>query len=82
MERKDILEKLTEIARDVFDDSELVFTEETTAADVDDWDSLSHISFISDIEEEFKIKFTLDEVMGTQNVGEFINAVLKHLNAK
>ena len=80
MERNKILKKITEIARDVFDNDEVELTEQTTAADVEEWDSLSHLSLISDIEREFGIRFTLSEISGSKNVGEFIDALIKHLD--
>ncbi len=80
MERNEILKKITEIARDVFDNDEVELTEQTTAADVEEWDSLSHLSLISDIEREFGIRFTLSEISGSKNVGEFIDALIKHLD--
>lgn len=82
MERNEILKKITEIARDVFDNDEVELTEATTAADVEEWDSLSHLSLVSDIEDEFGIRFTLAEVSGSKNVGEFIDALIRHLNNK
>ena len=82
MERNEILKKLTEIAKDVFDNDEVELTEATTAADVEEWDSLSHLSLISDIEDEFDITFTLAEVSGSKNVGERIDAIVKHIGEK
>ena len=80
MERNEILAKINEIAKDVFDNDEVELTEQTTAADVEEWDSLSHLSLISDIEREFGIRFTLSEISGSKNVGEFIDALIKHLD--
>ena len=78
MNRSEIMAKVTEIARDVFDSSDVVLTDFTTAADVAEWDSLSHLSLISDIEDAFNITFTLSEITGSKNVGELINAIIKH----
>ena len=61
MSREEILEKLNEIFRDIFDDEEIVITEETTPEDVEDWDSLGHIYLTAEIEDEFDIK--MDERM-------------------
>ena len=79
-DRKVILEKVEAIIRDVLDDETLTITEETTADDVEDWDSLSHLSIVNEIENAFKIKFSLAEVRNSQNVGEFITALIGHLN--
>ena len=82
MERNEILAKINEIARDVFDNDEVELTEATTAADVDEWDSLSHLALIGEIEGKFGIRFTLAEISGSKNVGEFIDALIKHLSNK
>ena len=82
MERNEILAKINEIAKDVFDNDEVELTEATTAADVEEWDSLSHLSLVSDIEDEFGIRFTLAEVSGSKNVGELVDAIIKHMGEK
>ena len=82
MERNEILVKINEIAKDVFDNDEVKLTEQTTAADVEEWDSLSHLTLIGEIEGEFGIRFTLAEISGSKNVGEFINALIRHLSSK
>ena len=82
MEKNEILKKITEIARDVFDNDEVELTEQTTAADVEEWDSLSHLSLVSDVEDEFGITFTLAEVSGSKNVGELLDAIIKHMGEK
>ena len=79
MTREDILEQVTQILRDEFEDDELEVTEETTAADVEDWYSLAHISLIHEVERNFDIKFTLGEIQDFQNVGEMIDSIEVHL---
>lgn len=68
----DIKGKLQEIFQDVFADEEIELFDDMTAADVEDWDSLSHITLIHEIEAAFGIRFTTKEVLATKNVGEFI----------
>lgn len=65
------MELLQDIFRDVFDDEELTIGEETTAADIEDWDSLSHMQLIAEIEKRFGVHFTTDEIRSAKNVGEF-----------
>lgn len=55
MSKAEITEKLQEIFRDVFDDDTIVLFDEMTSNDVEDWDSLSHINLINDIEAQFGI---------------------------
>ena len=51
--------------------------EDTTADDIDDWDSLSHITLMSAVEEEFGVKFTMGEVSGMENVGEMAEIIFE-----
>ena len=60
----DILKKLEDIFRDVFDDEDIVLTNETTANDIEDWDSLAQINLLVAIKKEFKINFDLEEDRG------------------
>ena len=79
MSRKEILSQVQDVLRDEFEDEELIVTEQTTAQDVKAWDSLAHLSLIHEIEGCFKIKFTMGEIQGFQNIGEMINAIEKYL---
>ncbi|WP_104750177.1 acyl carrier protein [Helicobacter cynogastricus] len=72
MEQAQIFSQLQEIFRDIFDDSTLVINESTNASDIEDWDSLNHISLVSAIEKHFKVKFHLSELQGLKNVGEMV----------
>ena len=82
MERKKVFEKMVEICRDIFENDKLVVTELTNAADVENWDSLTHLSLINELEETFKIAFTLDEITKSKNLGELLNAIMKHIEEK
>lgn len=79
MTQEEILSKLTEIFRDVFDDRRLVITRDTTAEDIFDWDSLNHMTLISEVESEFGVKFKAKDVIGMQNVGEMIDRISEML---
>lgn len=73
MDRNEMLQKVNEVFGDVFDDDTLKIEEKTTAADVEDWDSLTHITLIKEIEAEFGIKFGMKDILGMQNVGEMLD---------
>lgn len=75
MDKGAIQEKIQEIFRDVFDMQELVICRETTASDIQEWDSLMHISLVSAIEKYFKVKFALGELQDLKNVGDMIDLV-------
>lgn len=76
MTRQEIFEKLNEVFSDVFDEK-IVVNDETTAADIEDWDSLTHITLISEVEEAFGIKFSMKVVLGMKNVGEMADIIEK-----
>ena len=82
MNRNDIFRKTEEICRDVFEDESLQVTEESTAEDVEGWDSLSHLTLISEMEAVFGITFTLEEVTGSRNLGDLVSAVERHAAGK
>lgn len=80
MERKEIFEKLTEIFRDVMDNEEIVLEENTTAEDIEEWDSLAHVQLIEKIESVFGLKFSAKEMMSWEDVGEFVDSIEEKLN--
>ena len=80
MERKVIFEKLTEIFRDVMDNDEIVLEENTTAEDIEEWDSLAHVQLIERIESVFGLKFSAKEMMSWEDVGEFVDSIAEKLN--
>lgn len=79
MERNDIFKKLNEIFIDVLDLDECELTDLTSANDIEEWDSLSHIQLIVAVEKMFKIKFTSLEIMKWKNVGEMVNSIHEKL---
>jgi acyl carrier protein len=74
-----ILETLTGIFREVFDDSSIVLKRETTADDIDEWDSLSHINLVIAVETKFNIRFALGELQTLKNVGEMADLIEKKI---
>lgn len=75
MERENIKIELLGIFRKVFNDEELVIYDEMIASDVENWDSLSHMLLITDIEDHFVIKFKLRELNRLKNVGVLIDII-------
>ena len=75
MTREDIYADLNEVFRDVFDDDSIVITADTTADDIEDWDSIEHITLIGAVEDEFGMKFKMGEVSGMNNVGEMMKII-------
>ena len=72
MDEASILAELTEIFREVFDNDSLILTAETSAEDVEGWDSMNHITIVVESERRFNVKFRTTEIEGLKNVGEFV----------
>ena len=80
MERTEIFEKLNEIFEDVLDlDETPSLTDETSANDIEEWDSLSHIQLVVAIEKTFGIKFSSQEILNWKNVGDTVNSIAKRI---
>ncbi len=75
MENAHIYRSLTEIFREVFDDDTIVLTPETTAADIDGWDSMAHVGLMVAIEERMKVRFKSTELEAMHNVGQLAGVV-------
>jgi acyl carrier protein len=81
MKSTEIYEKLTAIFRDVFFEDDLVLSPETTADDVDGWDSLTHIRLVLAVSKAFGVKFSASEIGNLKNVGEFVGLIEKKIPA-
>lgn len=75
MSEQQIYAKLEEIFMEVFDLDEVDLFEDTTADDIDEWDSLEHINLIEAVENEFGMKFKMGEVSTMKNVGEMVKII-------
>ena len=75
MTQEDILSKVQNIFRDVLDEENISLTSQTTANDIEEWDSLTHIKLVVAIEKSFKIKFTSKEILSWKNVGEMVETI-------
>lgn len=75
MTRDNTAAELTLIFRDVFDDDKLELTDKMTSDDIEDWDSITHLTLITEIEKRFRMKFKMREISGMKNVGELISIV-------
>ena len=81
--RNNILTSLDELApifRQVFDDETITLQRETSAEDIDEWDSLTHMNLVVAVELRFKIKFALGELQRLKNVGDMLDLINKKLD--
>lgn len=77
MDRDEAYKKLDNVFQDVFDDDSITVNDNTTAADIEDWDSLEHINLIVAVEKAFGMKFNMGEVNTMKNVGEMVDIILE-----
>ena len=75
MERKKIFEKLNVIFRDVMDNDEIELEEDTTAEDIEEWDSLAHVQLIEKIEAVFGVRFSAKEMTSWDELGELVESI-------
>tara|TARA_B100001142_G_scaffold233065_1_gene231366 strand:+ start:2240 stop:2482 length:243 start_codon:yes stop_codon:yes gene_type:complete len=79
MTREEVFNGVQNIFRDIFDEDDMVIEDKTNSDNVDEWDSLNHINLVSAIEKEFKINFTLGELMELKDVGAMIDLMMEKL---
>ena len=82
METNEILEKVSQIFRKILKNETLLFTLETTAQDIDEWDSLNHTILLLETQKYFDVKFKLKEVMQFKNMGDMCLVIKQRLNEK
>lgn len=79
--REAILAKVTELLESVLDADSLVLTEQTTAEDVEDWDSVNHVRLLIAIENELGFRFDTEEVEKFKNVGDLVDMIQAKLKS-
>lgn len=77
-----VIDELTKVFEEVFDQSGLKLSPETTANDIEGWDSMSHVTMLMAVEEHFGIEFKPYEIANLVNVGALIALVEKKLAQK
>lgn len=76
MDRNEMLKQVNDIFINILDNEEIVISEETTANDIEEWDSLTHIQLVVAIEKHFKIRFTSKEIQSWKKVGEMFDCII------
>ena len=79
MENTEILKQVNDVFIDVLDNGDIVLVRETTANDVEDWDSLTHIQLVVAIEKHFKLRFVSSEIRNWNDVGAMCDAIKNRL---
>lgn len=81
MNRDQIVADLTPLFHTVFNNADIVITDDLNAEKVDQWDSLTHLNMIAEVEKHFGVKFKLKELIGMKNVGDMIDLILSKKGA-
>jgi len=79
MTRDDIVSRIVELMEDVFDVDDLEYADTLSAADIEEWDSLSNIRFVVGLEKEFGIRFSNSEISALENVGQMVDLIASKL---
>jgi acyl carrier protein len=69
------LERLTSVFQDVFEDDDISLARETTADDIEGWDSLMHVTLVVNVESKFDVRFSSSEVSALECVGDLIDLI-------
>jgi acyl carrier protein len=80
MTEQEILQQLSEVFRDVFDDEAITLRPETTADDIDGWDSQAHVTLVVATEMRFGIRFRTAELESLHNVGDFVHLIRNRMS--
>ncbi len=80
MSTLDLLQEVNQIFIEVLDNKDIVLNEDTTAEDVEEWDSLSHIQLVVSIEKHFKIRFSSLEIQKWRNIRDLLISIQNRLN--
>lgn len=74
-DRGEILRHVNDVFVEVLDNDAIRLTDETSASDVPEWDSLSHIQLVVAVEKKFGIRFMSREIQSWKNIGEMIDSI-------
>jgi len=79
MTREEVFNGVQDIFRDIFDEDDMIIKDSTNSDEIEDWDSLNHINLVSAIEKEFKIRFTLGELVGFKDVEAMVSLMMNKI---
>ena len=75
MGRDEMLAALNKIFIDILDNDTIALAEGSSADDIEEWDSLTHVQLVVAVEKYYKIRFTSKEIQSWKNVGEMMDSI-------
>jgi acyl carrier protein len=82
MNKESIFRTVQDIFRDVFDDEELVISSSTCSEEIEEWDSMNHITLVLSIEKTLNIRFMTGEIQSLKNVGEMVDLLAEKITSR
>lgn len=79
MDRAEMLKKINDIFKKVFEDKDLAISERTCSEDIEDWDSLAQITLVTEVEDLFGIQFLLEDITKMKDVGDMMDVIEREL---
>ena len=76
-----MIDQLTAVFQDVFDDATLIIVPDTCPDDISDWDSVAQVKLVLAVEESFGIQLQTEEVAGLHSAGDFLTAIRSRIAA-
>jgi acyl carrier protein len=80
MNKDQILNELNSVFQLIFSNNSIIITPTLSASDVEEWDSLTHMLLIVEVENRFSIKFKLKDLNKMRNVGDMIDIIYEKIN--
>lgn len=78
----DTLQQIQEVFRNIFDDETITISRDTTAEDIEAWDSVQNVTLMLEVESEFGVRFSTSEIAYLKHVGELVDLVEKKIQKK
>ena len=70
-----IKDELKKIFKEIFANNSLDLTDETSPDDIPEWDSLTQVLLVEEVENAFNITLNMDDIFKIRTFGDFIKII-------